>query len=96
VIECIHHNVGNILGTPNIHIIGNVIEVEEVTQKIGAYSQLRIRGVGVAQGREQSALETVKPSSPLLAEVKACEKPLLRRVGDMFPIPIEANVESTI
>ena len=64
-------------GPAVVHLVADVVEVEEVVDEVAAYPQLLVVHKWVAHGREEAALEPVKGRTPLLAQLASREEPLL-------------------
>ena len=76
MIEDIHDNVGNILGSVYVHLVRNIVQVEQVSQEIGGNPELGVGSVRIAHRCEHVALEAIECSALLLGELDAISKPI--------------------
>lgn len=96
MIKRVEHNISRRTRPAVIHIIGEVVEVEEVCKEIIAYSELRICGVRIGHGREESGLQTVEGVTLLSIQIPPLEQPLLRLTSYLFAMTVETKFEVTV
>lgn len=77
VIEGVHNLDRGPEGAAVVHLVREVIEMEEVVHEVTAYAQLGVASERVAHGSEVTSLEPVERIALLLSEVTAAEEPLL-------------------
>ncbi len=56
MVEGVEHDVCSGLGATFVHVVGKVVEMEEVGEKVVADAQLRAAGLRVTHGRKESRL----------------------------------------
>lgn len=72
----IHDNVGDVIYTTIIHVVGKIVKVEKPIEKIAADAELGVAGVGIAHGGEFPSLEAVEGTTSSAIELGvAIEQP---------------------
>jgi hypothetical protein len=94
VMNGVHDNVGDIVYTAIVHVVGEIVKMEKPVEEIAANAQLGVAGIGVAHCGESPTLETVKGTTSSSIEVGvAVEQPPLRLDGDELVVPVHVEVE---
>ena len=69
VIKRVHDNVGDLVYATIVHIVGEIVEMEEPDEEIGADAELGITGIRVTHRAQFSGLEAVKGTTSSVIEV---------------------------
>ena len=62
---------------PVVHLVADVVEMEEIVDPVAAYPELVVLGKGIAHRGEEAALESVEGGALLLFEPTPPQQPLL-------------------
>lgn len=96
VIERIHDLDRGSEGAAVVHLVRNIVEMEEVVHEVAAHPQLGVAGEGVAHRGEITSLQPMERVALLLAEVTSAEKPSLRLYAGEFPVTVTPNGDSAV
>ena len=91
MIERIHNVDRGAEGPAVVHLIGNVVEVEEVVDEVTAHAQLLVLGERVAHRGEETSLESMKRGPLLLLQPTSLEEPLLRLCRGELAVRVDAK-----
>lgn len=76
VVERVKDNVRGGHCPSGVHIVGQIVEMEQVSQEVVAYAKLRCASIRVAHGCEFTSLQTVELVPYLPLQIVTLEKPL--------------------
>jgi hypothetical protein len=94
--KCVHDQVGKALGVPSQIAIGDIIQVEEIIQKVTHDAEASRCAVIVAVRGEYSSLQTPHSDHFSLGEVRRIRKyPIERLPYDSVAIVVEGKREGT-
>ena len=79
-----------------VHVIGNIVEVEEPVHEVAANTKLGVARVRVAHGGKQTSLETMERVALPLWEVAAAEEPLLALDRSLLAVAVVAERECAV
>ena len=74
-----------------IHLVADVVEVEEVVDEVTAHAQLLVLGERVAHRGEETSLESMKRGPLLLLQPTSLEEPLLRLCRGELAVRVDAK-----
>ena len=90
----VHDNVGNLVYTTIVHVVGEIIQMEEPVEEIAAGAELGVTDIGITHRGKFTSFEAVKGTASSLTEVGVTVKyPSLRFDGDEFVVPACVEVE---
>lgn len=93
----IHDHVGDLVYTTIIHVVGEIVEMEEKAEEIATGAELWITAIGITHRGEFPSLEAVKGTTRSFIEVGVTvEYPSLRLDGDEFVVPVHMEVELAV
>lgn len=94
VMNGVHDNVGDIVYTVIVHVVGYIVKMEKPVEEIAADAELGVAGIGVTHRGEFPTLEAVKGTTRSSIKIGvAVEQPPLRLDGDEFVVPVGVEVE---
>ena len=97
VIKGVHDNVGNLVYTTIIHVVGEIVQMEDPVEPIAADAELGVTDIGETHGSKSPRLEAIKGTTSSLIKVGiTIEKPSIRFDRDEFMVSIYAEVELAI
>lgn len=96
MIEAVEHHIGHRAGTSVIHVVREVIEVEEICEEVVAETKLRISGIGVAHSGQEASLESMVFVPCATSKVITLEQPLLGLAGNPSPVATAAKSEVAV
>lgn len=96
-IERVHDDVGDLVYTAIVHVIGEIVEMEEPVEEIAAYAELGITAIRVTHRSKLPGLEATKGTTSSFIEVGITIKyPSFRLDGDEFVVSAQAKVKRTV
>lgn len=94
VIKRVHDDVGDLVYATVVHVVGEIIQMEEPVEEIAADAELGVTAIGVTHRGEFPSIEAVKGTTTSFIEVGvAVEQPPFRLDGDEFVVPVHVEVE---
>lgn len=97
VIKRVHDDVGDLVYTAFVHVVGEIVEMEKPTEEIGADAQLWVATVWVTHRSKFPGLEAVKGTAGSFIQVwVAIEKPSLRFGRDKLVVPVYMEFKGTM
>ena len=96
MIEAVEHHIGHRAGTSVIHVVREVIEMEEICKEIVAETKLRIRRIGVAHSGQRASLESMVFVPCAASKVITFEQPPLGLAGNPSLVAIAAKREVAV
>jgi hypothetical protein len=79
-----------------VHIVRQIVQVEEVSHEVVDDPKLRICCIGIALSDKKTSFETVIRFAFLAHKVTVFEEPLLRLLRNLFPMAIAAKFELAV
>lgn len=79
-----------------VHVVRDIVEVEEVAEVVAAYTKLGLRCVRVGHRSEKAALESGKGFLLLDTEATAASEPRVGLDADLLAVGVTAKFECTM
>lgn len=86
VIERVKNNISDAACSAVIHVVREIVKMEQEGEEVVAHPQLRARGVGIGHGCQQASVESMIGDTLGSYEVIALEEPLFCLYSDLFSI----------
>ena len=97
MIKGVHDNVGNLVYTTIIHVVGEIVQMEDPVEPIATDTELGVTDIRETHRSKSPRLEAKKGTTSSLIDVGVTvEEPLIRFDGDEFVVPIYVEVELAI
>ena len=97
VIKGVHDNVGNLVYTTIVHVVGEIVQMKEPVDEISADAKLGATDIGVTHRSKSLSLEALKGTPSSLIEIGVTvEYPSIRFDGGEIVVPIYVEVELAI
>ena len=96
VIQAVEDHIGRAASPVVIHIVRDVVEVEQISEEVVADAKLGVGSIGIAHGGELARLEAVERVALALGEVTAAEKPLLALDRRLLAMTVIAKGEGAM
>ena len=96
MVEGVEYFVCGCAGSHVVHVVGEVVHVEEIGHEVVDGPKLRIRCVWITLSDKKTCFETVIRFAFLSHKVAVFEEPPLRFFRNLFPMSIAAKFELAV